>query len=673
MKEKISKLLKKIRKNVVEYIITNRLFITYVFLAMIGTILVRKFTIGSFFAFKPFVTELGLVLIIGAFGYLVKPKNQFRYYFIWIIIYTILNIVSSVYYTFYTSFASFGELATVGQVETVTGSIYDKLRIVDLMYVIIPIVFYLVHRALSSSTYYYFIDKIEKGKKMVASTLIVGALCLGYSFGVATGTDYSRLAKQWNRVYIVERFGIIMYQINDLIQSLTPKISSLFGYDEALESFKEYFSKKEAHVDNEYTGVLKGYNIIFVHMESMQTFLMDLTFNNQEVTPNLNKLAQEGMFFKNFYPQVSTGTSSDTEFTLLTGLMPAASGTVFVSYYDRNYFTLPKYLKEQGYYAYSMHGNFSSMWNRNKAHPSLGYDGMYFEESFEYLPEDVVNLGINDHLFFQQGIKIMEDVEKTYNNYMGTIITLSNHSSFKIAADHSTLDLSMPYEIKDEKTGLVTPEVSDYLTDSAVGEYIKSVNYADGALGEFIEYIKSSEQFENTLFVFYGDHDAKLSRSEINYLYNLNPATGDVYSEDDPNYKEYDYYDHELNKKTPLIMWSKSKDLQRIFKGEVTYTMGMYDVSTTILNMMGLNNKYSVGSDIFSVKENNMVVFPNGNILTSKVYYNNSTGEYKILDGSQSVDDAYIQDLTKKAEEKLEISNSIIVYNLLDSVSMNGE
>lgn len=673
MKEKFYPIFKKIRKNVVEYIITNRLFLSYLVLSIIGILFVRKFTLGNFFAIKSFITELGLILVIGSFGYLVKPKNQFKYYFIWIIIFTLINIISSIYYTFYTSFASFGELASVGQVETVTGSIFEKIRFVDLMYILVPIIFYYIHQKLLSSSYYYFIDKIEKGKKMVASTMIIGTLCLGYSFGVATKTDYSRLAKQWNRVYIVERFGIIMYQFNDLVQSLTPKISSLFGYDEALEKFQTYYKTKDEYIENDYTGVLKGYNVVFVHMESMQTFLMDLSFNGQEVTPNLNKLAGDGMFFENFYPQVSTGTSSDTEFTLLTGLMPAASGTVFVSYYDRNYFSLPKYFKELGYYSFSMHGNYSSMWNRFKAHPSLGYEGMYYEDSFDYRAEDVVNLGINDNLFFEQAVKIMENVETTYNNYMGTVITLSNHSPFNIASSYSTLDLSSTYNKVNESTGESTQVTVDYLSDSSVGEYIKSSNYADIALGKFLEYVNNSSAFDNTVFVFYGDHDAKLSRTEMNYLYNLNIETGETYEESDPNYVEYDYYSHELNKKTPLVIWSKNKNLRRIFDGKVSYTMGMYDVSSTILNMYGVHAKYAVGNDIFNSKEDNMVIFPNGNILTNKIYYNNSTEEYKVLQKDTVIDDDYIKNLIKETENRLEVSNSIIVYDLLDSVSMSGE
>lgn len=672
MKGKINKYWQLFKKKTLEYVVTNRLFLYYVLLSIVSTTLVRHFTINSG-VFKPFITDLGIILLVGSFGYFIKPKNQFRYYFVWIIIFTVLCIVSSVYYTFYTSFSSFGELATLSQVETVTGSIFDKLRFVDVMYFLTPVIFYLIHLKLASGTYYHFITRIENRKRMVIGTFLVGLLFIAYSFAVATKTDYSRLSKQWNRVYIVERFGIITYQFNDLIQSLTPKFGSLFGYEEALDNFNQYFEEKPKHEDNKYTNILKGYNIVFVHMESVQTFLMDLEFNGQEVTPNLNALAKEGMFFTNFYPQVSTGTSSDTEFTLLTGLMPAASGTVFVSYYNREYFTIPKYLKEVGYYPFSMHGNFVSMWGRNKAHPSLGYEGMYFEDSFTYTPDDVVNLGINDYKFFEQAVPIMEQIEATHENYMGTVITLSNHSPFSSAASVSDYDLTQEYTVVDATTGEEKTYTSDFLATTPVGEYLKSVHYSDGALGDFIKYIKESDSFDNTLFVFYGDHDAKLSRKELNYLYNLNLETNTVYTEEDEEYTEYDYFAHELNKKTPLILWTKNKKLSSVFKGEINYTMGMYDVSTTILNMFGLYNKYSVGSDIFNTKYDNMVVFPNGNVLTSNFYYNNSTGEYKILNNKFTMDDEYLENIRSVGEKKLEVSNAIIVYNLLEKVSMTGE
>ena len=671
MKKDFNKTLKNVKKNVVEYVLTNRLFISYCILALIATICIRKFTINSVFRIKPLITDLGLILLIGSFGYFVKPKNQFKYYFTCLIIINLTCLISSIYYRFFTSFASIGELATVGQTETVKGSIFDRLKIYDFIYIIIPFIFYLIHKKLLSSVYYSFIDKIEKSKKMFITTFCVGIVFVGYSLGVAKNSDYSRLAKQWNRLYIVERFGIIMYQVNDFVQYLTPQISSLFGQEKATELFNDYFNTKEKTKENKYTGVLTGKNIVFVHMESMQSFLMNLSFNGKDVTPNLKKLAKEGMHFTNFYPQVSTGTSSDTEFTLLTGLMPASSGTVFVSYYDRNYFTIPKYLASRGYETFSMHGNLSSMWNRNKAHPSLGYNSMYFGDVFDYTDKDVINLGINDSLFFKEAIPMLENIEKNNTNYMGTVITLSNHSPFKFASTHSNLDLTSHYEVTND-SGITQTLEKDYLSSTSVGEYIKSANYADNALGDFISYIKNSNYFNNTVFVFYGDHDAKLSRNEINYLYNLNPETGGVYKKGDKNYVLYDYYEHELNKKTPLIIWSKNKELQSIFKGEVTYTMGMYNVAATILNMYGIYNKYNVGEDIFTVKDNNLVTYPNGNILTNKVYYNNSTNEYKELT-DEKIDKEYLDNIKSIAEKRLDVSNAIIVYNLLENKKMNGE
>ena len=112
--------------------------------------------------------------------------------------------------------------------------------------------------------------------------------------------------------------------------------------------------------------------------------------------------------------------------------------------------SIPKYLSSLGYYTFSMHGNADTMWNRNMAHPSLGYEGMYFKESFIYEDTDVINLGINDQLFFKQAIPIMENIENTYENYMGYVITLSNHSPFSDAAT-----LCVPKADADDETSSV--------------------------------------------------------------------------------------------------------------------------------------------------------------------------------------------------------------------------
>jgi len=591
-----------------------------------------------------------------------------------------MEVVNSIYFKFYYSFASLGELATLGQAETVTGSIFEKLDFADIIYVFIPFIFLFVHKHLVKTVYYSIMSIVEKGAKMWRLTFFAGIVFLALTFASATSSDFSKLAKRWNRIYIVERFGMIMYQGDDLIQSLIPKINGLFGYEAGAQKFIKYFTdpeRSEYTEENKYTNLLKGYNIVFVHMEGMQTFLMDVKFNGEEATPNLNKLANEGMFFKNFYPQVSTGTSSDTEFTLLTSLMPASSGTIFTSYYDREYITIPKLLKEQGYTTFSMHGNLASMWNRATVHPLLGYDKehMYFADSFKYNndlndPEnmDVINLGINDKLFFKQAIPILENLEKNSTNYMGTIITLSNHSPFKFLDKYGPYDMSSTFEECDLNNICIT-KTTDYLMEDDlgknVGSYITSAHYADSALGEFLEYIKDSESFNNTVFVFYGDHDVKLSHKAMNYFYNYDYKTGDLKDEDDPSYITYDEYDHELNKNTPLIIWTKNEKLKRVFTGEVDYVMGMYDIMPTFGNMLGIKNKFAMGHDIFNIKYNNVVVFPNGNFTTDLIYYNNSAEQYKVLKDGAEIPKNYISDLIKKTEDILEVSNAIEVHDLI--------
>ena len=670
MKKK-NDILQNIRLKSYSYILTNRLFLTYVILAFVGCLCLRGFTIGNAFTFKSMITELGLILLIGSFGYLYKPNKQYRYYFICLCIFTLIFTANQIYYTFYANFASLGELTTLKQAETVTGSIFEKLKIVDFIYILIPLIFRQIHQNLRNSSYYNYLIKIEKGSKMFIVTLFASLALIGLRLAVATSSDFSRLAKLWNRECVVERFGILLYQSNDIVQTLTPKISSLFGYEDALKLFNDYYAEKEEKEPNKYTNIFEGKNVVFVHMESIQTFLMDLEFNGVEVTPTINKLAKEGMFFSNFYPQVSTGTSSDTEFTLLSSLMPAASGTIFVSYYDRNYITIPKLLKEKGYHTFSMHGNNKAMWNRAKIHPLLGYDEMYFEESFTYNEDDIINLGINDKLFFEQAIPILENEEKTYVNYMGTIITLSNHSPFSFLDKYGELDYSDTFKVINEATGELEEVTTNYLEGSAVGNYIHSAHYADLALGDFINYINNSEYFNDTIFVFYGDHDAKLSRNNLEYLYNYNKENGELLEDDDPNYVSYDVFDHELNKNTPLIVWSKNEKLRKKINVQIDDVMGMYDVMPTIGNMLGIDNIYALGHDMFDKNSEDIVVFPNGNFLTNEIYYRNSTGEYKILKENAVLAEDYIAEHLEYVDRRLEVSNAIVVYNLLSDESLS--
>ena len=98
---------------------------------------------------------------------------------------------------------------------------------------------------------------------------------------------------------------------------------------------------------------------------------------------------------------------------------------------------------------------------------------------------------------------------------------------------------------------------------------------------------------------------------------------------------------------------------------ENTNVMGMYDVVPTLGNMFGFYNKYALGHDIYQTKENNLVVFPNGNWVNNKMYYNSQKAEYLTL-SEEIITEDEINDNTEYANRLLEVSNNIIVFDLLN-------
>ena len=89
--------------------------------------------------------------------------------------------------------------------------------------------------------------------------------------------------------------------------------------------------------------------------------------------------------------------------------------------------------------------------------------------------------------------------------------------------------------------------------------------------------------------------------------------------------------------------------------------------------MLGIYNKYALGHDIFDIKDDNIIIFPNGNFLTSKVLYNNSTGLYLPL-GTGELESNYIEENKEYTENCLDVSNSIVVHDLIKNVDLeNGE
>ena len=660
MKKFIMNIINKIKNfNYKDYFKNNILFLTFVLSTLINGCLLRFLTIKNYFAIRPILGDLALIIILGSFNYLFKPKNRFKYLLTLSIVFVAICVINSMYYTNYLSFGSFSLLATSLQIVDVGDAVVENImELKDFSYIwqLFALIFIYVTTDLKKASS----SKGKSNKKLFKNTLISGISFLVIFLFTLTPTDIGRFLKQWNREYIVMRYGIYTYQINDLVTSLSPKIHSMFGYDSNAKVFREYYEEnKEEKKTNQYTDIFKGKNVIVIHAESFQQFTMNLSFNNKELTPNMNKLASEGIYFSNFYAQESVGTSSDSEFTFNTSLTPASSGTVAINYYDREYVTIPKLLKTQGYYTFSMHGNNGTFWNRNLLHESFGYD-YFYNYTKDYNIDETIGLGLSDKSFFKQSVAKIKDISKEHNNFYGTLIMLTNHTPFSYIGPFSDYSVDILEETTDSKTNEVTTNTKHYLEGTTMGNYLKSVHYADEAIGQFIEQLDEEGLLDNTVIVIYGDHDAKLKTSEYEYLYNFDPETQTMLDVNDPDYHKVDAYEYELNRKVPFIIWTKDKK----FNVEVKEVMGMYDVLPTLGNMLGFESEYALGHDMFSVDEN-IVVFPDGNWLTNKMYYNNQTGEAKLIDPTQPVTIDYIEKNCKHADEVVTVSNSIITYDLI--------
>ncbi len=716
----MKRILKSAPSHIKEYVCNNVLFLTFVLSSLINSFLLRAFTVKfSYNQIKPLLADIAMVLFIGLFAYCFKPKRRFVYYMIWTCVFALLSAGNSIYYTNYKSFISVSLISTASQlggvIDAVTENIMEPKDLIFLWSIIAMIAEYVFIRK-KKPDYFTKLQEKKLGKKYALGTLAVSVSVAGIFATTLTGTDVSRLAKQWNREYVLGTFGLYTYQISDTVSCIHAKLNMMLGFDESEQAFKDFYDEKEevekTDKDNDYSDIFKGKNVLTIHAESIQQFALDTYINGEELTPNLNKLAREGLYFSNFYAQESVGTSSDSEFTFSTSLMPASSGTVAINYWDRDYTSIQSMLRDMGYYTFSMHGNNGSYWNRMNLHNSLGYDKFY-NYSTDFNIDETIGLGLSDKSFFNQAVPKIKEIAEQNDNYYGTLIMLTNHTPFTDIERVSDFEVDFKYKRYNEETGLYEEVSAPFLEGTKLGSYFKSVHYADEAIGQLMADLDEQGLLDNTVIVIYGDHDAKIKEEEYEYYYNYNPFTEETLTEDDEGYIPVDDFYYNLNRKVPFIIWSKDGGYEPT---EITQVMGMYDVQPTLGNMLGFENKYALGHDIFSIGEDeeNIVIFPNGNFLTDTIYYDSQKDKYFDITGYENVakyascnqiykdtpnpiysyeihglyktvsdenysqtaaqmrtdngvvDENYISERSGYAEERINISNAIIYYDMIN-------
>jgi predicted AlkP superfamily pyrophosphatase or phosphodiesterase len=149
------------------------------------------------------------------------------------------------------------------------------------------------------------------------------------------------------------------------------------------------------------------------------------------------------------------------------------------------YYSLPKILKQQEYNTYAFHAFDSKFWNRTEMYKSIGFDTFFNGDSF--VKDDFAGWdgkALSDKSFFAQSLDKIDSGKPFY----GFFITLSSHHPFNYFNSYSF-------------------DAGEY-EDTYIGNYLKAANYADSALGQFIDGLKSKGLYDDALLVIYGDHSA---------------------------------------------------------------------------------------------------------------------------------------------------------------------
>jgi len=222
-------------------------------------------------------------------------------------------------------------------------------------------------------------------------------------------------------------------------------------------------------------------NIIFILLESFGASIVEPLGGIPDVTPNLNRLSEEGVFFRKMYAG---------SFRTDKGLVCALSGypaqpTMSIIKYPSKSQTLksiPSLLKNEGYHVSFLYGGDLNFAYIKSYLVSQGIINITQDVDFS-VGERLSKWGTHDHITFE---RLLSDVKKEKTPFFKVFLTLSSHE---------------PFEVPFHK--LENP-------------YLNSVAYTDSCLGKFIDGLKQLPEWDNTLVILVPDHDMKYP-PEIRY------------------------------------------------------------------------------------------------------------------------------------------------------------
>ncbi|WP_211184360.1 LTA synthase family protein [Paenibacillus lemnae] len=526
---------------------------------------------------RPLLAEIPFVWLIFSLIEAFASKRKMMAYMTVNLLLTAIFFAAIMYYKYYGVMVNYHALEQVNQVTAVSNSVFSLMDPYFLLiFTDIVILFFLFWR--NDKVKAWKQKHARKTKRSLASIVFVFSLMVCI-FQIVPNRS------AMNEIVQAQGMGILNYEIYTILkQEETVLVDAKSITQDRINELKQITPAAAS----EYHGIAEGKNVIIIQMESFQEFLMNLKIDGQEVTPTMNKIAADSLYFPNFYQNVGQGNTSDAEFVVNTSFYIPPRGAATQHYADKQLPSLPKMLKEEGYQSATFHTNVVEFWNRGELYKALGFD-QYFDKTF-FGEEDQVFFGASDETLYNKTAVELKKLNDSDKPFYAQVISMTAHHPFTIPENKYKMTLPERYE------------------GTFVGDYIRSQNYADYALGQFIDQLKADGIWDNSLVILYGDHLGLPIYSLDNDDHEL---MKEIYG------REYVTSDM-IN--IPLMIHGEG-----IEPGTEEQIGGQIDILPTIANLTGfsLDQQLHFGQDLLNQKDSNLL--PERYYLPSGSFINNTT------------------------------------------------
>ena len=580
------------------------------------------------------INPLGTTLLLFGLAFYFKRSRFFYPVLMGIdIANTLLLYLNVIYYREFTDFMTIATMTGYSKVnQGLSGSSLALTNFHDVFYWldIVIILLLMLFRKIK-------FDPRAFSHRLAFAFTSVSLVIFGINLMIAEMDRPQLLGRTFDRVYIVKYLGLDAFTGYDLVKSEHVSQMRKSATKSQLKTVEKFTKEHYAAPNKKLFGIAKGRNVIVIHLESFQQFLIDKKINGQEVTPFLNSLyhGQDTYAFSNFFNQVGQGKTSDAENMLETSTYGLSQGSLFATLGNDNTFqAAPAILKQRaGYTSAVFHGNVASFWNRNNVYKNLGYQYFFDASYFDTSGDKATGYGLKDKLLFADSIKYLQHLQQPfYVKYL----TVTNHFPFDL-------------DDEDKDSNFTTTNTGS----STVDNYFVTAHYLDQSLQEFFSYLDKTGLAKKSIIMIYGDHYG-ISNSENKNLASVLGKNADDWTD----------FDNVQMQRVPLMFVIPGSGghggIYSTYGGEI-------DVLPTLLHLLGISTKRYIqfGTDLFSSQHDQVVALRNQDFVTPKYtsisgkIYLNSTGKLAKQEKKQLRADQ------KKVSEELALSDSLNEKNLL--------